>query len=75
MVNLSASLPSIKAWERMSRASSGSTGSTSAIEFQKAWVYRPKKHAEFSNRNAKLEMRKSVSQKFPVSWIPYPVGR
>ena len=74
MVNLAAYLPSVMAWERIGRAFSRTIGSTRTTESHKAWVYRPKRHVEFTDRNARLEDVKPASQKFPVAWIPCPVG-
>ena len=58
MVNFDASLPSITAWVRMARASPGTMGSTRATESHKMCLYQPKRDAEFTNRDAKLEYEK-----------------
>ena len=58
MVNFAASLPSVMAWVRMAQASSGTMGSTHATESHKEWVYQPKRHAEFTDHNARLEDEK-----------------
>ena len=58
MVIFAASLPSVMAWVRMAQTSSGIMSSTRVTESHKAWVYQPKRHAEFTDRNAGLEDEK-----------------
>ena len=56
------------AWVRMAQASSETMGSTRATESHKAWVYRPKRHAVFTDRKAMLEDEKIRFPKVSSLW-------
>ena len=47
------------AWVRMARATSGTVGSINATESTKAWVYRPKSHVVYMDRNIRLVEEKT----------------
>ena len=63
IMNFAASLPSAIAWFRMARSSSKTIGSICATEFHTEWVYRPKRHAVFTDHSARLAEEKILLPK------------